>query len=48
MCVILSVCQPVTELQILSLARLDEHDLCAEEQLAHDVGDEAGVHFGVG
>lgn len=39
---------PVAQSQILAAPDLNEHHLSAEEQLRHDVGEEAGVHLWVG
>ena len=38
---------PVTQGQVVAAAVLDEHELGAEEQLLHDVRQQAGVHLRV-
>lgn len=39
---------PVTKSQVLALASLDEHHLGAEEQLLHDVCEQACIYLRVG
>lgn len=39
---------PVAQSQILAASNFNKHHLRAEEQLLHDVGEEAGVHLWIG